>query len=642
MAEANFSLQMVNSALLVAVMAATTMVTCSNDRLEDQVIRLRKAVDAGGVGGGGGTGGVPVEAVRRAGDPSPVVVSGWGGKRANVTYVEGAVPNAPLRLRDKPRPQNDWYVNRRGSAPGSLNYYVTNEGETATVNKYILGYLMKIDPDRPPGVVSALATKWETSDDKLTYTYHLRKGVQHGDGRPFTAADVKFSFDVMRDPEVEADHLRSAFEDVESVDTPDPYTVVVKYKKKYWKGIYTTGVSLRVLNKGWYEEQIPIWAKRLDIADFSTEPGQEGFGAVFNKIRIPCPGPGPYYLESADDFTSDYCNLVQNPFHYGTQVHPERYNFLKLRWVYIPDAVTAFEEFRKQQYDVTVVDHDRWEDQLKGDASIRDISRYYIYDHTAIHCSKIAWNCRRPPFDDPKVRVAMTHLTNRQWILDEIERGNGSIAVCQSKRKYPTYSNDLEAKPFDIPRALELLAEAGWTDTDGDGILDKDGQRFEFEFKIPSGYQFYVRVGGLLEDACKKAGIRMTLRPLEWSTFIDDLYQRRFDGICLYNSWSDPWIDQYETFHSSQDRPKAGNTSGWRNDEVDELLVAMREEFDEGKRTKMFHRFNRLFYEEQPETMLIHGLVGVLQNKRFEDVIVRPTGLQMFDFWVKPENVLHK
>jgi peptide/nickel transport system substrate-binding protein len=147
---------------------------------------------------------------------------------------------------------------------------------------------------------------------------------------------------------------------------------------------------------------------------------------------------------------------------------------------------------------------------------------------------------------------------------------------------------------------------------------------------------------GVFVDACNKAGIRVEDSQAEWSTFIQDFDERRFDAAYLGYSWGDPWIDHYESYHSSQDVPLGGNAAGWHNDRVDELLVAMREEFDEDKRNKMFHEFNRLYYEDQPETLLIHPLVRVLLHKRIEDAKVRPTGLQWFDTWVKPENVLHK
>lgn len=678
----------VQTFLLAGVLAACLTVTCSNSRLEERVRGLEQKLSATPDGGGAAAGpmqvvhtvnhvfpgGVPMvpgvpatvspgsgtapaassdaartsaagsggTVARTPGQPTGVRVTGWGGKVADVLAVEGAEPDAPLRLQDKPLPQNDWYVNRRNSPPRTLNYYATNEGETNTITSYILGRLLQSNPDEPDRAEPALATRWEISDDKLTYTFHLRRGVQFADGRPFTSADVKFSFDVMRDPGVRADHMRGSFEDVASLTAPDPHTVVVKYNRKYWAGIYTVGAALRVLNKGWYQEVIPRYAKELGIEKFALEPGQPGFGDVFNKIRMPCPGTGAYYIASEDDYRRESIDLVQNPFYYGIQYRPRYYNLTKLRWVFITDEVAAFEAFRKGEFDITVVDADRWEDQLSTDPTILGIANHFRYDHTGLDCSYIGWNARRPPFDDARVRTAMTHLMDREWVLREIERGRGSIAVCKSKEIYATYSKDLKAHPFDVERAKQLLAEAGWKDSDGDGVLDRNGKRFEFELKVPSGRTFFLRVGGQLQDACRRAGIRLSLRPLEWATFIEQLDKREFDGMMLYSSWELPWIDNFESFHSSQDVPNGGNTSGWRDPRVDELLQAMREEFDDAKRTAMFHEFNRLFHEAQPMTLLVHGKVDVLQHKRFENAKVRPSGLQMFDVWVKPENVLHR
>ena len=88
--------------------------------------------------------------------------------------------------------------------------------------------------------------------------------------------------------------------------------------------------------------------------------------------------------------------------------------------------------------------------------------------------------------------------------------------------------------------------------------------------------------------------------------------------------------------------PQGGNSAGWHNAKADELLERMRVEFDEGKRNEMFHEFNRIFYAEQPQTLIIHPQVSVLLHKRFQDWKIRPTGLQNFDLWVKPEDRLHK
>jgi peptide/nickel transport system substrate-binding protein len=645
MAEGTSKIHVVNTLLLLGVLVTTTTMTCSNDRLEGRVIKIEKRLESGGPASAAAapTGGAPTGAARAPGQPTPYSATGWGGKTAQILYVEGAVPDAPLTLAQKPRPQNDWYVMQWGSAAKTLNYYTSNEGEIAQIIKYIVIPMIGVDPDHPPGVVPYLATSWDVADDKLTYTFHLRRGVLFADGRPFSSADVKFSFDVVRDQEVGAAHLAPGFEDVESVSTPDPYTVVVKYKKKYWKGLYQFGFSLRVLNKAWYEEQIPLYAKKLGEEKWSTEPGKPGFGTVFRKIRMPCPGAGPYYIAKDEDYSQERVILTQNPFYYGIQVHPTWWNFVQVRRVYIKDEVAVDEAFRKQEFDVMSVAHDRWEEQLKNDPIVNRISKHYLYDHTGLDTSIFVWNCRKDPFDDKRVRQAMTMLLDRQWIIDKIYRGNATPAVCRSKRSYPSYSPELQPYPFDIEKAKALLTEAGWRDTDGDGILDRNGKRFEFALKSSTGGgAASMRIIGAFQDACKKAGIRVDNPQSEWSTFIDDFDQRRFDAAFLNFSWGDPWIDLYEEAHSSQDVPGGQNAPGWHNKRVDELVSAMREEFDENKRNAMFHEFNKLFYEDQPITLFAHPLVSVCQNKRFEGVHIRPTGLQFFDMWVKPENVLHK
>ena len=615
--------------------------TCATSRLEQQMIRTRKALESGGVGSAvGSIARSPSGPAGQPGSGSGQIVTGWGGTPIEIAYVEGALPGAPLIPADKPKPQGDVYVQRQSGAPSTLNYFATSEGLASRLARYSLEAMININPDEPTEVWPWLATGWEVSDDKLTYTYTLRQGVRFADGRPFTAKDVVFSFDVMRDPEVKAQHLRSSFEEVQSLEATDDHTVVVRYRNKDWRGLYVVGYHLKILNSGWFEEYIPKYAEKLGIDEFSTEPGTPGFGEVFNKIRVPGPGTGPYYLPGLDYDPKATLDLVQNPAWWGTQVKPDWYNFAKYRTIFIKDDVAAFEEFRKGNFDVMVIDASSWDDEYSTDQQLLETTNYYNYDHMAIGFSYISWNARQPPFDDPRVRRAMTHLIDRQWILDEVQRGRGQIGYCYGKPSYEICQTPgLEPLPYDVEEAKRLLAEAGWADTDGDGVLDRDGERFEFEVKVGSSRRFYSQVVGLLTDACAKVGIRATMRTLEWATFIEDYYERRFDAAVLYNSFPDPWIDPKDSFHSSADVPRGSNSSGWRNAQVDALLDAMIEEFDEDKRTELYWEFNRLFQEEQPLTLLHHGKVSVLQNKRFEDVRVLPTGLRIMEYWVKPENV---
>ncbi len=640
MNDSNDPLRIATVIALFVVALSLVLNTCAMDRLEKQVIRTREVIERGG--GGQIPAPSPRSGTGEPGTGTGVYATGWLGARAEIRHVSDAAPDGVISLADKPRPQGDHYVSRMSGAPSSLNYYATNEGMTSIITRNTLGRMLTIDAEDPSKVIPELATSWEVSDDKLTYTYHLREGVLFADGRPFTSADVKFSWDVMRDPEVNAQHLRASFDAAESLEAPDPYTVVVKYREKDWKGLYSVGYTLRVLNKGWYDEQIPKYAERLDIEEYSVTPGTPGFGAVFNKIRVPCPGTGPYYYEDATYEASAGVELVQNPFWFGMQVHPFWYNFEKLRWVTMTDDVAAFEEFRKGKFDVLVVDHAAWDDEYSKDAGLTEMSNYFNYDHIGLGFSYILWNNREEPLDDPRVRRALTHLTDRQWIADEVERGRADVAWCADKKIYPTYNLELKPLEYDLEKAKALLAEAGWTDTDGDGVLDRDGKRFEIELKVGSPRRFYSQVVGLVKDAAARVGVRVTMRTLEWSTFIEDFYESRFDGAVLYSSMPDPWIDPYPEYHSSQDVPRGQNRSGWRSERADALLEAMREEFDETKRHELYHDFCALMQQAQPQTLLVHGKVSVLQNNRFSGVEVLPGGLRNHNYWVEPDKVLHK
>ena len=308
-----------------------------------------------------------------------------------------------------------------------------------------------------------------------------------------------------------------------------------------------------------------------------------------------------------------------------------------------PDEPSAFHAFSRGELDLWVVPHDTWEDQLSRDPRIANVASHFVYDHIGLDASMIAWNCRKPPFDDANVRRAMTHLVDREWVLRELERGHGSVATCRSKRAYPTYSADLEPWPHDVAQARALLARAGWwKDQDGDGVVEKDGKPLAFELKIPAGRLYFRKIADQLAHACGHAGIRMTVKAVDLARYVDDVNDRRFDAICYYGSWPDPWIDLYPLYHSSQAAPKLGNVAGWKHPRGDELLAAMQQELDDVKRTEMFREWNGIRHEEQPETLLVHPKVGVLVNKRFAGASIRPTGLQIFDLWVRPEDVLHR
>ncbi|HZL72214.1 MAG TPA: ABC transporter substrate-binding protein, partial [Planctomycetota bacterium] len=179
---------------------------------------------------------------------------------------------------------------------------------------------------------------------------------------------------------------------------------------------------------------------------------------------------------------------------------------------------------------------------------------------------------------------------------------------------------DQSIKPiaYDPKGAFALLDEAGWKDTDGDGIRDRNGQKFEFQFMTTSQNPRGEAMATLLQESLKKAGIRMTIRQLEWNAFSEEVHNQKFD--CLMNGWasSDPEDDAYQIFHSSQAKDRGSNYVSYANPKVDDLIEKARLEFDTAKRNEICKEINRLIYDDQPYCFLFHPQIIGVVHKRFE------------------------
>jgi peptide/nickel transport system substrate-binding protein len=527
--------------------------------------------------------------------------------------------------------------------PSTLNYYTTTEGRTRTILKYhILESMFRLSEQDVQKLDKRLATSWSISEDKLAITFNLRRGVQWSDGAPFSADDVIFTFNVLRDPNVEAEGYRGSFVDIKTVEKVDDHTVVVRFKRKYWKGLYSFGVGLNIIPKHWYQRRVAEYARANSVSPFSAEPGEAGFGECFNNIQEPPVGTGPYHMPEGGWDRGKSLTFQRNDNWWRHKLEPGNWNIGTIKWRFIRDHTQQLNQTRQQKIDIIVVKKDEWLDSLSKEKAISNNYVYQNYDHIGLGYNYVVWNCRKFPFNDSRVRRAMTHLVDRKGLLRDLWRDNGVVATCMNKPIYPEYNTDLVPLGFDPEKAAALLAASGFKDLDGDGILDKevDGEikAFEFVLKIPSGITEYERVASRMQEAMRKVGVKMNIHPLEWATFIQDLYKQQFDAMSLYNGFSDPWIDNYEDVHSKEDKPRGGNISGLHVPELDELAETARQEFDREKRVPLYHRMYEILHKEQPMTLLVHGRVNVLVHKRFKNITIRHAGMRSTYWWVNPKD----
>lgn len=341
-------------------------------------------------------------------------------------------------------------------------------------------------------------------------------------------------------------------------------------------------------------------------------------------------GSGPYLFEKWD--TGKEIVLKRNEDYWGKKPFVERINF-KI----ITDDTVALQVFKRGELDFMSLTPIQWVRQTKTSKfrQAADKHRYYLPGY-----SYIGWNTRKPYFSDKRVRRAMTMLVDRESILKNIQYGFGKVVTGNFFYESADYDKSIEPWPYDQEGAAKLLDEAGWKDTDGDGIRDKDGLPFRFEFTISSGSQLAEKLSTILKEELSKVGVEMTIRPLEWALFTKTLDDRTYDAVTL--GWRLPVeADPYQVWHSSQSG-EGSNFVGFENEEADRIIEEARTNFDRDERMRMYRRFHGIMHDEQPYTFLFVNESLVALDKRFENVVVYPLGLDPTEWWVPEEKRKYK
>jgi peptide/nickel transport system substrate-binding protein len=239
----------------------------------------------------------------------------------------------------------------------------------------------------------------------------------------------------------------------------------------------------------------------------------------------------------------------------------------------------------------------------------------------------MAFNLKHPLFSDKKVRQAIAYAIDKSEIVDVVLFGLGSPATGPYVPNTWPYNPDVRKYDFNPERAKALLKEAGWTDTDGDGILDKDGRPFVFTILTNMGNSLRKNTATIIQWRLARVGIKVEIKALEWSTFVNEFIdKRRFEAVLL--GWSiglDP--DQYDIWHSSKTKPKEFNFVGYNNPEVDRLLDEGRRTFDIEKRKKAYFRIQEIIADELPYIFLYVPDATPIVHARFKGIKPSPIGI---------------
>ena len=249
------------------------------------------------------------------------------------------------------------------------------------------------------------------------------------------------------------------------------------------------------------------------------------------------------------------------------------------------------------------------------------------FRYPAFQYTYMGFNLKHPFFKDKRVRQAIAYGIDKSEIVDVVLFGLGSAATGPYVTNTWPYNPNVKKYEYDPEKARQLLKEAGWTDTDGDGILDKEGRPFEFTIRTNMGNTLRMNTATIIQWRLAKIGIKVKIEAIEWSTFVNEYVdKRRFEAVIL--GWSiglDP--DQYDIWHSSKTKEKEFNFVGYKNPEVDDLLEKGRRNFNIEERKKAYFRIQEILADEVPYIFLYVPDATTIVSARFKGIKATPIGI---------------
>lgn len=526
--------------------------------------------------------------------------------------------------------------------PDKLSPVLTTKSPSLQVVNIVFPMLLTYDPETY--VLSPVLAKSRPEKEFLTegpykggvaYTYELHEEAVWDDGKPVLASDYIFSLKATFNPLVKANAYQgilNAIKDVK-IDPTNPKRFTV-YCTQTFRTEFVSGFYV-------YPEHVYDPEKLMQNFEFTdlTDPAKnktltedatiKKFADFFNAQGSPgtlIESCGPYkvvewetgqriVLEKKKDWWGD---KLADKFPM-LKVYPEEIIFSP-----IPDDMATVTAIKGGQIDAAgKINAGMFKEFQESEAGAKfefNAAPTLLYNYMGL-------NGKRPFFTDKRVRRAMAHLTDVKGLIESIQLGMATPISSPFPMNADYVDQNLPLIPFDVEKAKALLAEAGWTDTDGDGIIDKviKGKKIPFQIKIviTDSEVSKNNVATLQEDAIK-AGVSIEPDIVTASQlFRERLPQRDFDAYLLASGFDLDLTDPIQFWHTSSDTPSGGNRFGFGNSETDAIIDELRQTNDDVRRKELYFQLQKIIYDEQPIVLLNAPKDRIIISKEFKNA--KPT-----------------
>lgn len=492
----------------------------------------------------------------------------------------------------KTRPQGGFYT-ACYPEPRDLNPFTTTE---LVAKRAVLQFTHEalLDWDPETGALRpALAESYARGREDRTWVFAIRDGVRFSNGQPLTMADVLYTFEVSQKTKAPLGNIAHAMSLIESAEAHGR-RLHLRLREQGLSALSTVATGYLVVQRG----EVP------------------------DRPELPRPGTGPYRLARDSDGRVLWRQgkdllLVQNPHCWRHTAYRDRWNLAGMRIRFVQDQADCFTLLRQREIDI-LVDPD-----VRGLVSkhpeLLATRRVCIYDSLRGGNFVLLWNHRRRLLSDARVRRALTMCFDREAIATTLMAGQGRVTSTWFRPGSLEAKDAPNALPYDPVAAGRLLAEHGV-------------EALALEVIIADGQPLHRRILELAQQAMGELPIRLSILPMEWAAMSARLKAHDFDGMLLFMSL-DPLEDPFPNFHSKGSL----NYMGYRSPGADRLLEDARKTSDPERRLQLYARFNEIFHEDQPVTLLAYPLTGVLLDKRFRDAEPNKLGLYPERWWVRPE-----
>jgi peptide/nickel transport system substrate-binding protein len=506
---------------------------------------------------------------------------------------------------DQPPRSGGTLYRRLDTDVATLNPVLATSRYDILVAPYLFSPIINLDGELRP--TAGLAESWDISPDGRQFTFHLNPKARFSDGTPVLASDVVFTLRKIADPRSEALLVGAYFEQMDLSRTRpiDEHTVTVGFRE-------------------------PLASQLVQFATVYVLPehvyGKGDFRTDYQSSTL---GSGPYTLVRR--IPGKEVILQRRRDYWGPAVHPDMVIFKV-----IGNNTTAWSAARVGQIDETIVPSDVWLRERNNPSLKRklDFIRYY-----GLSYNYIAWNGRMPMFADKRVRRALGMSLDIASIINNLYGGTARVMNGHFTPDQWCYNPDVPMLAYDPDGAKKIFTSLGWLDTNGDGVLDKDGKPFRFDLMIWSGSTQGMAVAQLFQDSLKQVGIDMQIAVTDFTAG----WQRILAGNyhAAYLSWdldADP--DPFQLFHSSQIPPRGQNVVFYSSPRADALIVAARRNLEIDRRAELYRELQAVLAEDQPYTWVNQPSIKWVVNRRVNGAkLGKGYGLFLwypgeFDWWI--------